>query len=202
VRACAAHFKKVTVRCVVGNHDRSPDSHPGRAIAGRIDSEATKIHWALKLALQDIRNVEVVIPMSSFLTYDLFGEPVYLGHGDVNLNPGYPGSKINTKALESQINNLNVGAVAKGMKPFRLFMVGHVHVGSLVHLPMGDLITNGTILPPDPFAQSIGYYSTARGQVMFESVPGHIVGDYRFLSVTEKEVAEAPDLIKPFSGTF
>lgn len=204
IRVWAANYKKVTVRCVGGNHDRSPDSHPHKAISGRVDSEATKIYWALKLALQEQENVEVIIPSTQYHSFEIFGERVYLGHGDINLNPGYPGSKINVSSLEKQINNLNVGAVSRGDKPFRLFMVGHVHVGSLVHLPMGDLITNGTLQPSDPFGQSIGYYSSARGQVMFESVPEHIVGDYRFLSVDASTHADATldKIIRPFTGEF
>lgn len=204
IRVWAANFKKVTVRCVTGNHDRSPDTHPGKAVGGRFDSEASKIYYALKLALAQQENVEVVIPMTQYHSFEIFGERVYLGHGDINLNPGNPGSKISTRSLESQINNLNVGAVSRGEKPFRLFMVGHVHVGSLIHLSMGDLITNGTLQPSDAFATSIGYYSAARGQVMFESVPGHIVGDYRFLSVNEATHKDSSldRIIKPFSGEF
>lgn len=204
IRVWAAHFKKVTVHCVAGNHDRSPDVHKGTAVTGRHDSEASKIYYALKLALQNQENVEVIIPMTQYHSFEVFGERVYLGHGDINLNPGYPGSHINVRSLERQINNLNVGAVSKGHKPFRLFMVGHVHVGSLVHLPMGDLITNGTLQPSDAFGGSIGYYSSARGQVMFESVPEHIVGDYRFLTVDENvhNDASLDKIIRPFSGTF
>jgi len=204
IEVWAAHYKKVTVHCVSGNHDRSPDVHKGVAVTGRFDSEATKIYYGLKLALRNQENVEVVVPMTQYHSLEVFGERVYLGHGDINLNPGYPGSTINVRSLERQINNLNVGAASRGEKPFRLFLVGHVHVGSLVHLPMGDLITNGTTQPSDSFGGSIGYYTSARGQVMFESVPGHIVGDYRFLSVDENvhKDASLDKIIRPFSGKF
>jgi hypothetical protein len=173
-------------------------------MTSRYDSEASKIYYALKMSLLDAKNVTVEIPMTQYHSFEVFGERVYLGHGDINLNPGYPGSVVNVKSLENQINNLNIGAVARNEKPFKLFMVGHVHVGTLIHLPMGDLITNGTILPNDHYAQAIGYYTNARGQTMFESVPGHLVGDYRFLSVDDATYKDKSldSLIKPYSGEF
>ena len=62
--------------------------------------------------------------------------------------------------------------------------VGHVHTASITHLANGAvLMTNGCIVPPDAYANSIGIFSVTCGQWMWESVPGHIVGDMRFITI-------------------
>ena len=46
-----------------------------------------------------------------------------------------------------------------------------------------SLVTNGCLIPPDPYAVSIGLHSTACSQQLFESVPGYMFGDHRMLNV-------------------
>jgi hypothetical protein len=73
----------------------------------------------------------------------------------------------------------------------------------MTHLPGGTIvITNGCLLPPDAYAESIGIFDTACGQWMFESVAGHMVGDARFITVGEHNDKDASldDIIAPFQG--
>lgn len=204
VKVVASHWRKVTVNCVGGNHDRDATRHPHRAMQGRWDSEATKIYWTVKLAVADVPNVEVNIPMSPFMGYEVFGHRCYLGHGDININVGNPGDNINTKSLERQVNAINNTEREEGRKPFRLFQMGHVHIATIIHLPGTKVITNGCLGPAGPYSKGVGYYSVASGQSMWESTANHPFGDYRFLetdtSIDRDEALEK--IIKPFPGVF
>lgn len=197
-------FKEVIVNCVSGNHDRSGDRHHRPATTGKWDSEATKIYTGIKTAVwaSGRKNVTVNIPKTPFHIYEVFGKRIYVTHGDNNLNPGNPGSRLDVKTLETQINSINIGFQQRGEKPIDLFCMGHVHVGTVIHLPMAELVTNGALSPQGAYGLSIGYYGNACGQSMWESVEGHVLGDYRFLTVdpTIDKDESLDSVIKPFAG--
>jgi hypothetical protein len=105
--------------------------------------------------------------------------------------------------MRKQINEINSSEITRGKKGYKLFAVGHVHVGSITHLPNGAiLMTNGCLLPPDYYAVSRGNFHTACGQWIWESVENHIVGDHRFLVVNENTDKDSSldGIIVPFSG--
>lgn len=204
VRFLAVQFPKgVKVKCTPGNHGRNTARHRDRATNQKWDSIETMIYSALKEAVAHLPNVEVVQGYEPKYDFELFGQVGMGTHGDTVINPGYPGRSIDVGGLTKQINSINNARVSKGQKPYKLFIVGHVHVGSMTHLPGGiTVITNGALLPPDPYAQSIGIFDTACGQWMFESVEGHIVGDARFITVGEHNDKDASldAIIEPFKG--
>lgn len=201
----AGEFKKVTVHCTSGNHDRNVTRHHQRATTGKWDSFATHIYIGVKSGVAFLPNVTVNIPRTPHIEYAPFGEQrIYATHGDTCLDAGNPGKSINTTHLENQMLRINQGEAARGLKPYGLFIVGHVHTGSLSHPATGDMLTNGCLIPPDPFSVSIGYTSTKNGQYLLESTEHRLVGDSRFLEVDQSiDKDDSLDrIIKPWSGEF
>lgn len=198
---CATQFPRVVIRCASGNHGRNGARHKERAVLQKWDSIETIIYYSIKQALSKISNVAVIIPKTPFLEYESFGMKVFGTHGDTVLNPGNPGRSINISSIENQINRIN--ASLKDTEEYKLFFVGHVHVGSFTQLANGAaFITNGALIPPDSYAVSIGIFENSCGQTMWETVPGHIVGDYRYIRVdSEIDKNESLDkIIKPFDS--
>lgn len=154
----------------------------------------------MKQALRHLPNVTVLIPKTPYLVYESFGMKAFGTHGDTVLNPGNPGSSINIRSIENQINRIN--ASLKDSEEYKLFFVGHVHVGSFTQLPNGaTFVTNGALIPPDSYSVSIGIFENSCGQTLFESVKGYIFGDYRFIRVnsyTDKDKS-LDKIIKPFN---
>lgn len=195
----ACEFKEVIVDCSTGNHDRNTARHTDRATLDKVDSAATVIYYAVKKSAQNLKNVTIDITRKPYITYESFGAKCFGTHGDTVLNPGYPGSVINAKNLEHQINRIN--ASLPNAEEYKLFFVGHVHVGTIIHMNNGAvLITNGALIPTDQYAISIGLFENSCGQWLWESVPGHVVGDSRFITVNEDvDANESLDrVIEPF----
>jgi hypothetical protein len=201
----AGKYPSVEVLCSTGNHDRNTARHQDRATSSKWDSFATQIYVALKAGVSHIKNISVCIPRTPHVEYHPFGhQRVYATHGDTCINPGNPGKSINIRLLETQMATRNNGEVAAGQKPYGLFVVGHVHTGSLTHLASADLITNGCLIPPDPYGDSIGYSNMKNGQYLWESTMSRLVGDSRFLDVdqtTDKD-ADLDKLVVPWNGEF
>jgi hypothetical protein len=198
-RFCNAFPAGVVVDCTPGNHDRITSRHKERATYEKTDSLATMIYYAVKKATAHFKNLQFDITRAPFVAYESFGAKCFGTHGDTVLNPGYPGSVINAKNLETQINRIN--ASLANAEEYKLFWVGHVHVGTVIHMGNGSiLITNGALIPSDQYSISIGLFENACGQSMWESVPGHVVGDYRFINVnggTDKDES-LDEYIVPF----
>lgn len=197
----SANFKKVNVYCSSGNHGRSSARHKTRAVNQKWDSHETVIAYALKTALRQQKNVTFHIPKTPYGTYEVFGDQILYTHGDNFINPGFPGSSIQTKSLETQLNKIN--ASLPDNKEFKACVVGHVHTASQTYLGNGCvMITNGALISPDEYAVSIGIVEAQTGQMLFESYPGYAVGDTRFIRVGAKEDKDASlDLIiKPFKN--
>jgi hypothetical protein len=200
----AGEFKKVTVLCASGNHDRNVTRHVDRATAGKFDSFATHVYVALKAWVNHLPNITVDIPRTPHVEHSPFGHRIYGTHGDTCINPGNPGKSINIGSLVMQMATRNNDEVLRGQKPFGLYVVGHVHSGSLSHPAPADLITNGPLIPSDPFAVSIGHTQTKCGQYLWETTKSRIVGDSRFLEVDiDVDQDESLDkLIIPWNGDF
>lgn len=197
----AANYPSVNVYCNTGNHGRNTARHHGRATNQKWDSIETILHYSLSQIFASVKNVKFVIPKTPYVVAENFGKKLFLTHGDSVLNAGYPGKAINTGNLEKQINRIN--ATLKDADEYSVFIVGHVHTGSITHLANGAvMITNGALVPSDEFAVSIGLLENACGQYMFESVEGYPVGDCRFIRVSEEDDKnkELDKIIKPFEG--
>ena len=139
----ASEFPEVEVFCVPGNHGRNKARHHDRGVQQKWDSIETMIYVSLKAALEAARvtNVKVHISMRPYIVEDLFDKKAFWTHGDTVLKPGYPGKSINVAMLYHQICRWNAARNING--PFHLFGVGHVHFGSLTHMPGGIvMLTN------------------------------------------------------------
>lgn len=196
VKRCAEAYPKVTVRCTPGNHGRIKDRHRDRAVEQKWDSFENIIYEALRISLADVPNVTFEIPHTPFYEYEMFGMRGFITHGDTVLNPGYPGKAVNVAKLEAQVLKLQA---ARG--DYRLVGTGHVHVPSVIHLPSTVLVTNGCLIPTDPYGMSIGLHSTPCVQQLWETVPGYMFGDHRMLNFTEKHDKDSSlDKIIPADG--
>lgn len=200
IAVLAKHYPKVVVHCITGNHGRNQVRHRVLAVQGKYDSHETTIYHALRIAASNLKNVEFDIPKKAYVTFDSFGMKVFATHGDTIFDVGQMWNTINVNTLERQINRIN--ASQPKQEEYKLFFVGHIHMGSLVHLPNHvKLITNGALIPSDDYAQSIGMFENTCGQTLWESTPGHIVGDYRFIEVEGADQDATLDkIIKPFKG--
>jgi len=197
----ATEFKKVTVRCVPGNHGRDTARHRERATNQKWDSLENTLYYALQTAFANQPNVEFEIPYTPHAIYNVFGKNILVTHGDTFFKPGNPGSSIDVSSIKNQINKFNAGRHDKDK--VSVFAVGHVHTGAMVRLPDGVVfISNSALIPTDSYAQSIGIYDTSCGQQMWESTPGHVVGDSRYIEVDESvdKNASLDKIIKPFTG--
>lgn len=204
MRYLAVEFPRgVTVFCTPGNHGRNTARHRERATNQKWDSIETMIYVAMKEAAAFLPNVKVVLDYAPEYYWDAFGSVGLGTHGDTVIQPGYPGKSINVEGISRQVDKINNARIRKGEKPLSVVVVGHVHIGSMTHLPGGTvIITNSCLIPPDPYAKSIGIFDTANGQWMWESVAGHPVGDARFITVnSDVDADESLDaIIKPFAG--
>ncbi len=199
----ASQFKKVTVFCTEGNHGRNTARHKERATMQKWDSNERVIYFGMKTACLGIKNITFVMPKTPYYTWQAFDKRGFASHGDTVLNVGYPGNSINVASIKKQANEINAAEAHNGRPEFNMFMCGHVHVGSLTHLPGGAVfMSNGCLIPPDAYAQSIGIFESTCGQSLWESVPGHIMGDYRFITVDSKTDKDKSldSLVQPFTG--
>lgn len=194
----SGHFPKVTVRCTTGNHGRNTSRHKDRATHEKWDSIETIIYYGTKMACSTLPNVSIEIPYTPYYTYESFDQRGFVTHGDTVLVVGQPGKSLNVEKIRKDINEWN--SQFSESEQNQLFLVGHVHFATNVILPNGiRLMTNGCLVPPDGFSISGGYFTTC-GQWIWESVPGHIVGDSRFVVVDEsiRNDKSLDKVIKPF----
>lgn len=194
----SGHFSLIEVGCVPGNHGRITSRHPDRAVHQKWDSNETVAYQAIKMALESHPNVRVDVHTTPHFVTQAFGSTCFLTHGDTVIKPGNPHKTISVANLRNQVNEWN--AASEGKK-HAIFAVGHVHIGTHVNLP-GDVsfFTNGCLVPTDSYALSLGAPNPACGQWMWESVPGHPVGDARYVKVnadTDKD-ASLDRIVPPF----
>lgn len=193
-------FPEVRIICSSGNHGRATARHHGRATNQKWDSIETMVYYAVKESNKHLKNVTVEIPKTPYLTYEVFGHKIFATHGDSVFKTGYPGNGIRTGALENQINRIN--STLKDSEEYSVFIFGHIHLGSIVHLGSGaTMITNAALCPVDEFAVSIGHLESNAGQYLFESTKTHPVGDVRFIKVNKKTDADKSldKVIQPFN---
>lgn len=197
----ASEYPEIHVHCTTGNHGRNKARHEKRATTDKWDSHETTVYQGVKWAISGTnvaKRVKFFIPKTPWYTFDCFGKKGFGTHGDTVLKVGYPGKNINTSNIYKQILEINKAETLPG--PFKLFLAGHVHVGSEVRFP-GDItfMTNGALVPPDGFANSLGVVESTCGQYMWESTPDYLVGDKRFINVDDADKeASYEDIIKPY----
>jgi len=177
----ASEFQSVVVETAVGNHGRDVARHPERAVNDKYDSVEYRLYRTLYWTFRSHPRVVVRTPIRPFYVYEQFGMKGLMTHGDTIFQPGYPNKAIHVEALQGQINRF----LTSGQHPdVKLFGLGHVHVPMVTKLPGGQvLMTNGALIPVDEYALSIGIFNAPCAQNLWETVPGYIFGDHRWMDV-------------------
>jgi len=200
----AQHFPRVTVYCTPGNHGRSVGkADKGRASTHKWDSYETMIYISLKEVMaQKHKNVTVIVPESPFIIYKVQGHNVFQSHGDTVVNVGNPGTSLNMASINNQINRVNSSDLIKTEEMIEILSVGHVHVPTTQTMDNGcALLINGCLSGCDPFAQSIGIFSSNPTQLLVESTEAYAMGDTRMIRVKDADKVERYDaIIRPFKG--
>jgi hypothetical protein len=198
----AQNYPSVEIDMVPGNHGRNIAVHPDRAIHQRWDSIENMLYLAIKPAVLNsgVTNCIFNIPKTPYYVAQLFDAKLFGNHGDVGLKPGYVGKTIQVANLEKQIYKWNSARHIGG--PFRIFVVGHLHTATMISLPGNvTLLTNGCLVPPDPFALSVGASDNTCSQWLFESTEKHPMGDGRCIIVDGAEDDSSyNDIISLFNG--
>ncbi len=182
----STEYAQIIVDTSVGNHGRDVIRHPERAVNDKYDSTEFRLYRLLHWTFRNHPRIHIRTPIRAFYIYEQFGMKGLMTHGDTIFNPGYPGRAIHVEALQNQINRYLVagGETAQGVQ---LFGFGHVHVPMSMRLPGGQvLVTNGALIPSDEYALSIGIHNTPCSQNLWESVPGYLFGDHRWMDVNQK----------------
>jgi predicted phosphodiesterase len=199
---CAQHYDDVEVVMTSGNHGRS--MHKGSKDRGNThkwDSYETNIYLGVKYAVESkCKNVKCSIPETPYAIINIQGHKFFATHGDTVINVGNPGTSINMKSINTQINKLNASALAE--QSFAGVMVGHVHVQTAQLADNGTmLLINGTLSGADPYCQSIGIFSNEPTQMIFEVTKEQAVGDIRFVRLVGADKrADLEKIIEPLKG--
>lgn len=174
----AARFPSVRVICQPGNHGRDKLRHPGRATSSKWDGHEWQMFWALREMAKRLPNVTFDIRMKPWTMVPMHGSNLLVTHGDTD----FPLKSPSTKS-EANFSHL---AVANALKvyeeKFSAAFFGHFHYAAAIP---GDpfVIYNGALVPPNGYARANGWVTRPCGQWVWESVPGFVVGDLRFISV-------------------
>ncbi len=180
----ATSFPKVVVNMTPGNHGRDTSIHQKRATSQKFNGLETTLYYAVKTACRGLKNVSFNQPQTPWVDYRAQGHRVYATHGDTHLNPGNPGNKIDVRGLENQTNRIN--ASLRDKEEYRIFAVGHVHQAMVTQLINGAyLVTNGALVPPNGFAQSLNIMEAPQTQVLWETTKEYPVGDFRFIAASK-----------------
>lgn len=199
----AQHFAEVEIDCTTGNHERfTHKASSNRATTHKFDSFGTQVYVALKALLSKHPNIKVNIPKEPYAVIREFGHTVLATHGDTVINVGMPGSSLNMKSINDQINKLNASDLSE--KKFDVVMVGHVHTPTIQLLENGCmLVVNGCLSGLDPYAQSVGIFTSNPTQQIFEMTEEHSVGDIRLIQVKDGDARKDLDkIIEPYDYKF
>lgn len=199
----AAQWRRVDVYWQSGNHDRRADRHQKRAVVQKWDSMATIIGHSVRMILAHLPNVRVHLFQTPYYVWESYGEYGFGTHSDTVLHTGQPSKKIDTASIENQIHEMNDAFRNEGKPPCKLWVHGHTHRAYTMTLETGEVVIgNGPLVPSDPYAVSLGKLTSSCSQSLWESVPGHIFGDYRQLRVGKKQDEDSTldRIVRPFGG--
>lgn len=196
VQLWSSVFPEVHVECQPGNHGRSKLRHPGRATSSKWDGEEWKLYKTLELMCSQLKNVRFSVPFRAVSAVDLHGAKLLLSHGDTEVPVKHPdtGASFNAGEL-AKINARRVYGVE-----FQVAAFGHFHTPRLQPRRDVTAIFNGALVPANGHARTMGYTGEPCGQWVWEAVPGHPVGDARFVVVGEGDDRDRSlgRVVKPF----
>jgi hypothetical protein len=192
----AGAFPSVLVVCEPGNHGRDKLIHEGRATSSKWNGHEWKLFKVLEMMACDLKNVRFSVPKAPAQIVPVFDKNMLVTHGDTELALKDPltGARQNEKELNRINANLTYGARVD------LLTFGHFHQGAYIPYRSGSILANGALVPANGHARSMGF-ETRCGQYLFESVPGFIVGDNRFLEVGPEQDrnSDLDRIIRPFT---
>jgi len=197
-----AFFPKIRIVCVAGNHSRMMHKQDkGRALSQKYDSYENIIFYALSKYFSKDPKVEVVVPMTPWADVRVQKHRIYMSHGDTCFSTGNPGKSINTERIEVQAHRVNEEERNKKRKPYKLFAFGHVHQAAHFQTNSNiQIVINGSLIGLDSFASGVGIMSNNAVQIMWETNRKFVVGDSRWLFVTEADKeSKYTKIIKPYN---
>jgi hypothetical protein len=182
----ARSFPRVEIHCQSGNHGRNKLRHEGRATVSKWDSYETILYKSLEMMSCDLKNVSWDIPKAPWCVIPVFDKWMLQTHGDTELKLGPPGKQaaLYEVALNQMNSNMTYG------HHIDLLVNGHFHEPFVMRFKRGAALVNGALVPANGHAQAQGY-DTACGQYIFESTPGFILGDERFIEVGPTQDGDA-----------
>ena len=188
----SAAYPRVIVEFQPGNHGRNTMRHPGRATSSKWDGFETQAAIGLSLMCSSLPNVTFkgcgFEHRQSISTVDLpGGARLLLSHGDTEIKLGDP----DTKATGNFGELANINSTQLYGHAFDVFAFGHFHKARVQMCRGFTVLFNGALVPPNGHARTSGYTREQCGQWLWESVPGHAVGDLRFLDVGAGEDKDA-----------
>lgn len=199
----AQHFDNVTIEVTEGNHERAMHkSSKERGSTTKWDNYLTPVYYALKEILKTkCPNITFNIPKTPYTIFKAQGHLLFATHGDTVINAGNPGKALNMSSISNQINKLNASELG-GKESFAAVICGHCHVNTLQLTDAGAFfMVNGCLSGSDPYAQSIGIFSNAASQQIFEVTEDYAVGDFRMVQLLPADKNESLDrIIEPFKG--
>lgn len=169
-----------------GNHGRDKLRHPGRATSFKWDGHEWRLYYGLSVAFRALKNTRCHLPLRAASLIDVYGMTMADTHSDTEILIKSPTRNLEANLLELQ----KINATRALGRKIDAWNMGHWHYPILAP---GDptMVYNGALIPPDGHARSMGYISAACGQWIYESVPGHIVGDARLVTVGPEQDADA-----------
>jgi hypothetical protein len=193
---CAAQFPSVRVVCRPGNHGRNKVRHEGRATSSKWDGIEWTLYYGLMLMSRDLKNVTWDVDRKPLAIVDLFGKNLLVTHADTEVKIGNPDTKATAnQAVLDRISSTRLYGCEIHGAAFGHYHMPRFHPGNI------RAVYNGGLLPPNGHARTAGYIGEPCGQFLFESVPGHVMGDIRFVEVGPEQDADESlgQMITPFS---
>lgn len=194
-------YSEIEIHGIAGNHDRAIHKNHGKRAVGEVyDSYANSIFYGLSTAFRNNKNVSFNFPKTPYGFIDLPAGRAMYAHGDHVFSGalGNPGNSINVKSLTDAIRNFNAGEIAKGNKPIKLLLLGHVHVFAHFITTDGvEVYISPCLSGLDSFAHSLTINNNFVAQPIFESTKDFILGDCRLIRLNSADDNAELDKIIP-----
>ena len=194
-------FGAINVYGIAGNHDRMIHKNGGKRANGEeFDSYANIAFYALSAIFKDAKDIKFSFPKTPYVFMDLPAGRAMVAHGHNVFSKalGNIGKSINVKGLTDAIRDFNAGEIAKGNKPIKLLLMGHVHnFGHFTSVDGVEVVIAPSLSGIDAFAHNLTINSSTAAQVVFESTPKFVLGDMRLIRLHEADKDESLDKIIP-----
>lgn len=196
-----AEYPEIQVHGIAGNHDRAVHKNHGkRAVSEVFDSYSNIIFFALSTAFRGNKQVSFNFPKTPYGFIDLPAGRAMFAHGDHVFSSalGNPGKAINVTSITNAIKDFNEGEIAKGNKPVKLLLLGHVHVFAHFVTKGGvEVYISPSLSGLDAFAHSLTINNNFIAQPVFESTKDFILGDCRLIRLNAADDQKELDKIIP-----